>query len=267
VWLRAYRHAQARMLWLAGEDDAWCAAAKPLTAPRTRAEWPFVDVAADLVRGQAALLRANADDAIVALGRAVEGYERFRMPQIHGDPRTLLAWAWLSAGDRARAWAAFEPAYAEVLDERAYGLLLLERRAHVEALLDLVPQGARGPGHAAVVRVLADWPAPTRAASAGSQAWLATARAAALPAAARTAPPAAPAPATAGPLAALTERELEVLAQVAAGASNKHVARDLDLSLHTVKRHVANILDKLDCASRGQAADLYRRHEAARRSP
>jgi len=28
--------------------------------------------------------------------------------------------------------------------------------------------------------------------------------------------------------------------------------------LHTVKRHIANILDKLDCDSRGQAADLYR---------
>ncbi|MCW5573183.1 MAG: helix-turn-helix transcriptional regulator [Steroidobacteraceae bacterium] len=63
-----------------------------------------------------------------------------------------------------------------------------------------------------------------------------------------------------GPLALLTERELEVLAQVAAGAGNKHVARELALSLHTVKRHIANILAKLDCASRGEAADLYRRH-------
>jgi len=46
---------------------------------------------------------------------------------------------------------------------------------------------------------------------------------------------------------------------VAGGAGNKHIARALDLSLHTVKRHIANILDKLDCASRGQAAELYRR--------
>jgi LuxR family maltose regulon positive regulatory protein len=67
------------------------------------------------------------------------------------------------------------------------------------------------------------------------------------------------APQGTGPLSALSERELEVLTQVAAGASNKHIARDLSLSLHTVKRHIANILDKLDCASRGQAADLYRR--------
>jgi LuxR family maltose regulon positive regulatory protein len=65
--------------------------------------------------------------------------------------------------------------------------------------------------------------------------------------------------AAAGPLDVLSEREREVLALAAAGASNKHIARDLSLSLHTVKRHIANILDKLDCASRGQAADLYRR--------
>jgi LuxR family maltose regulon positive regulatory protein len=57
----------------------------------------------------------------------------------------------------------------------------------------------------------------------------------------------------------LSEREREVLAAVAAGAGNKHIARALDLSLHTVKRHIANILDKLDCASRGQAAEIYRR--------
>jgi LuxR family transcriptional regulator, maltose regulon positive regulatory protein len=46
---------------------------------------------------------------------------------------------------------------------------------------------------------------------------------------------------------------------VASGASNKHIARTLELSLHTVKRHICNILDKLDCDSRGQAADRYRR--------
>lgn len=269
VWLRAYRHAYARMLWLAGDDDAWRAAAKPLTAPRTRAEWPYVDVAADLVRGQEALLRSDHEDAVAAFTRAVEAYERFRMPQIHGDPRTLLAWSWLQAGDRSRAWAAFEPAYAEVLAERAYGLLLLERRAHVEALLDLVPQAARGPGHAAVVRVLAAWRTTSATPGAAACASPSVASPAAREAPRADAAPIAQVPLSAptpSPLAVLTERELEVLAQVAAGASNKHVARDLDLSLHTVKRHVANILDKLDCASRGQAADLYRRHEAALRS-
>jgi LuxR family maltose regulon positive regulatory protein len=72
--------------------------------------------------------------------------------------------------------------------------------------------------------------------------------------------PAAEPGAKKGLLAVLSEREIEVLGEVAGGASNKHIARSLSLSLHTVKRHIANILDKLDCDSRGQAADLFRRH-------
>ena len=50
----------------------------------------------------------------------------------------------------------------------------------------------------------------------------------------------------------LSERETE--ARPAAGDSNELIARAFDLSPHTVKRHVANILDKLDPRSRGQAA-------------
>lgn len=65
----------------------------------------------------------------------------------------------------------------------------------------------------------------------------------------------------------LTQREAEVLAQIAAGASNKHIARALDLSPHTVKRHVANILDKLALNSRGEAAAWFnqQRTQAATR--
>jgi LuxR family maltose regulon positive regulatory protein len=51
---------------------------------------------------------------------------------------------------------------------------------------------------------------------------------------------------------------MEVLARLAAGDSNKLIARAFDLSLHTVKRHVANILMKLDVETRGQAAAWYR---------
>ena len=70
-----------------------------------------------------------------------------------------------------------------------------------------------------------------------------------------------PARADRGPASAadepLTARELEVLRHIAAGDSNKHIARALDLSLHTVKRHVANILDKLGVQTRGQAAAWF----------
>ena len=81
---------------------------------------------------------------------------------------------------------------------------------------------------------------------------------AAEPAGRLSAAPAAP-PASGG-LALLSEREREVLARLAAGDSNKLIARAFDLSPHTVKRHVANILDKLNLTSRGQAAAWYRTH-------
>jgi DNA-binding NarL/FixJ family response regulator len=51
----------------------------------------------------------------------------------------------------------------------------------------------------------------------------------------------------------LSRRERQVLERIAAGASNKSIARDLNLSPHTVKRHVANILDKLGATSRFEA--------------
>jgi LuxR family maltose regulon positive regulatory protein len=55
----------------------------------------------------------------------------------------------------------------------------------------------------------------------------------------------------------LSPRELDVLRRIAAGDSNKLIARAFDLSPHTVKRHVANILGKLGVDTRGQAAAWY----------
>ncbi len=56
-----------------------------------------------------------------------------------------------------------------------------------------------------------------------------------------------------GEIPELTARELEVLAAMADGASNKVIARRLGISYHTVKFHVAAILAKLDAESRTEA--------------
>jgi DNA-binding NarL/FixJ family response regulator len=62
------------------------------------------------------------------------------------------------------------------------------------------------------------------------------------------------APKTAEPLAALTEREREVLMLVARGQANKEIGRALGISERTARTHVSNILGKLGMASRTQAA-------------
>jgi DNA-binding CsgD family transcriptional regulator len=51
----------------------------------------------------------------------------------------------------------------------------------------------------------------------------------------------------------LTRRELEVLALVAEGASNKLIARRLGISVHTAKFHVGSLIDKLDATGRTDA--------------
>ena len=66
----------------------------------------------------------------------------------------------------------------------------------------------------------------------------------------------AAAPATATTLESdvvLTARELEVLALLAEGASNKLIARRLGISTHTAKYHVASLMEKLDAVSRTDA--------------
>ncbi len=56
------------------------------------------------------------------------------------------------------------------------------------------------------------------------------------------------------PFSTLTPREMEILSHLAEGQSNKLIARDLGISIGTVKLHVKAILRKLDVHSRVEAA-------------
>ncbi len=60
----------------------------------------------------------------------------------------------------------------------------------------------------------------------------------------------------ANPLDELTEREHQILEQVASGLSNKEIAQQLFLSEKTVKHYMTNILQKLQVRNRVQAALL-----------
>jgi two-component system nitrate/nitrite response regulator NarL len=62
------------------------------------------------------------------------------------------------------------------------------------------------------------------------------------------------APPPADPLAALSQREQQILRCIARGASNKEIARELSIAETTVKIHVQHILRKLNLTSRVQAA-------------
>lgn len=55
-------------------------------------------------------------------------------------------------------------------------------------------------------------------------------------------------------VASLTNRELEVLVQVANGMFNKEIATNLNISERTVKNHISNIFKKIEVSDRTQAA-------------
>lgn len=241
AWQRAYRCVLSRTLWMAQDREALSMQARLLEGTARPREWPLVASAVDTVRGQAALLEGRLDDALACLEAAVEGHRRYPAPAFHADPRIALALVKLQGGDGTGAWRTLAPVLHEIVRDGTPGRLVLEPAPGVARLLDLCPADA--PEAAAIGplrQALSTW-------------WPAAGEASSAPA--RSVPEDA-----LNPVASrLSDREREVLDLVARGLPNKVLARQLAISAHTVKRHLANILDKLDCDNRGQAADLWRR--------
>ncbi|MEK8049091.1 LuxR C-terminal-related transcriptional regulator [Ideonella sp. DXS22W] len=236
--------------------------------------------------GHLSWLEGRADEAIAHWQAALAHEEQIDVLGQAAELRLYLAWALLRAGRDAEAAATLAPAIARAQREHGPGGLLFAR-APLAALMEPALR-ARLPQ--ALAEPLARWarlslgrPAhggepvdPARLAGAdetldgdldddldhgldedgdGNDA----------PPGAGLALPAAHGAAPAGQTTAvgragLSPREVEVLQRIAAGDSNKLIARVFDLSPHTVKRHVANVLGKLGVASRGQAAAWWRDH-------
>lgn len=58
---------------------------------------------------------------------------------------------------------------------------------------------------------------------------------------------------TAGLVESLTARESEILRLITAGMRNQEIADHLFISLHTVKRHIANVYSKMNVSHRTEA--------------
>jgi LuxR family maltose regulon positive regulatory protein len=233
-WRRTYVHVQARIHWRAQDADELAALLPDLTRPRSAREWPVLDTGAALVLGQHALLRGELGSARTQLERAVQLQRAGRLPAFMGDARFALACCCAAQGALDEAAAAFDAVLADVMADDSPALLLLEPPERLHALwLALAPRLRNQSAAVGQLRHrLAAWQ-----------------QAQAAPAVAQGLPPDDP----------LSAREREVLALLAEGQSNKLIARALDLSPHTVKRHVANILTKLALDSRTQAAGYWLR--------
>lgn len=234
------------------------------------------------LRGHRARLQGRTDEAIECWRQTLAVEEQIDLLGQAAETRLHLAAALLGRGDAAGAAEVLAPVFDRVATESEPGGVLLARRP-LALLAAAGWGGALSPARQALLRrwLACLQPQAGMAEAGAAQAGLAhaggpeqivvpaaTAQSVApLPLqrpAAPTAQAGAQAGAHAGPPAdsadrfGLSPREREVLERIAHGDSNKLIARAFDLSPHTVKRHVANLLDKLGVASRGQAAAWYR---------
>jgi LuxR family maltose regulon positive regulatory protein len=141
-----------------------------------------------------------------------------------------LARAHLRLGAADRAWQALAPALSEVRDSGETLALLMVGPAALDELVAAAWPASTDPALLLVLRDVAEQAHRLRA-GAG-------------------APAVAHSPGLSG-------REQQVIRLIGDGLSNKRIARELGLSPHTVKRHVARILERTGQRSRAAAAAWY----------
>ncbi len=251
--------ARVRLLAQQRGDPVWQGRAlflQALTAPAGEAHFSI-----DLTRQALTAQRTNTDTIAIA------------------DTLCLLGNLLLESGDRPGALSA----YVEALDvvQRTRQRIKLPRVLLGVAATLALRQPRLAVQLAALSGAMADrfrcslWPSDLRRSARWladvrhalspadySTAWaegLTVAESRTIPVSAATAELIAPRTATApGPL---TNREAEVARLIARGASNRQIARELSISVETVRTHVDNILGKLGLHSRTQVAAWALRHE------
>jgi LuxR family transcriptional regulator, maltose regulon positive regulatory protein len=223
---RLYRHiyvyAAMRVHWLAGDHQQVVATYDRLLASQPPGDLAEERVVRALATSMLARIERRTDDALAAL---LDG------GQAQADGRCWL-WTGMPGLDRAsillehgRTAAAIEAALPtlDVAAELGPGMLFPEARANRAVLERCAREGV----HTDLLRAVLAASRPS-----------ATARAAvAIP----------------GTDEALSPRELEVLEQVATGASNRQIAGALFIGEATVKSHLTRILRKLEASSRTHA--------------
>ena len=240
-WGGVYLFLALRLAWLVDDQASIAMLVPRLEASAHALEWPFMRVARNLQRGQLALHEGRPTEAAQSLATALAESSALDTLGLDAGVRVLGALAWLRCGDHAAAWTALAPLLQQVRLSGEIGALMI---AGVPALAEL----ANAPwGDAAALSL-----EPLHEALRVSQVLRADTTALAARSEGAVVRDGSRVP------QGLTPRETEVLESIAAGDSNKLIARAFDLSPHTVKRHVANILDKLGVASRGQAAAWWR---------
>jgi len=249
VWLNHFLFFKARIAAILDDGDTLRAMARELDAHPNPGEHPMLVRERATLAGRLAALDGRWLDAAAGFAAALKDAVAIDLYGQADETRLRLAHALLQLGRPAEAATALAPVFERVQAGGEPGGVQFAGR---QTLFALSATAWGGHLDAHQLACLRHWAALVPGAAA--------APAAEVPGATPADTPAAPAPSRSMPARSelLSAREHEVLARLAAGDSNKLIARAFDLSPHTVKRHVANILDKLALQSRGQAAAWYR---------
>ena len=246
VRLADWHDDSARVERLAGELDRLAAADTGMLRPLLQAQRLVLP-------GRLAWQRGEWREARDAFERALAQEVALRVFGEDVEVRLRLALACLRLADVDAAATAIAPVFETAERDGCPGGALTGAKSVLDALAAAPWDGRLAPARIATLR---RWAAVLKAPAAPADADPAPDRAAE-PVGTRASAPVLVA------AEALSPRELDVLKLIAAGDSNKLIARAYDLSPHTVKRHVANILDKLGVQSRGQAAAWYNERRPA----
>jgi LuxR family transcriptional regulator, maltose regulon positive regulatory protein len=222
-----YVHAAMRMHWLAGEHRQVVATYDRYLAGQPRSGHLEETVVHAVAGAMVARIDGRTDDALELLREGEQAQRAGRCWLVAGMPGLDRASVLLEQGRAAAAIEAALPA----LDEAARvgpGILFPDARAHTAVLERCAAAGV----HADLIRAVLAVARPSDGAR----------EAVAIP----------------GTGEVLSPRELEVLTEVATGASNREIAGALFISEPTVKSHLTRILRKLEATSRTHAVSRAR---------
>ena len=208
-----------RLCWLAGRFDEARRIYERMVAAENDRELPFVKVLRLLLRGMQEISTLQYDRAEQTLTDAVKLEQRELITSVYGSARILLAHLYFLWKRPQTALKILSDVLVQCQRDNTPGIILQEGPI-VTPLLQLAMTRNVQADYAQRLLELLGEP---------------------------IAPAAAPAHSTKDPL---TQRELEVLRLIAAGAGNRVIAEKLVISLPTVKSHIAHIMNKLDAPSR-----------------
>jgi len=227
AWMAGYLVAHGRIRLLQGRLADARAAEQRIRAIENVREWPIAPVARALFRGLIDAAEGNDEAAEASFRLAIKLQNRIHIDYFAGDARVALAAMQLRAGRSDEALKTFSPVLARHERYGQPGAVSWEG-APVRPLLRLaIAQHAHAAFATRVLQLMGEESEEPSIVTPGGT--------------------------------ALTAREVEVLRLVANGASNAAVAESLGISVHTVKRHVANLLQKLRVSSRAEAGAVARK--------